>query len=214
MNKLTELKSGHFNIFPLLAFVADNPAMSSGEGLGIRGLKSEVNKLLEGREEKEVPKRRGWYLWGRFNDIGWWETIYLGKSGNQKTSSLVTRLSDELMEESVALWAFVYGREVAAKQKSHIYKGKYDKQTPRSLRKMYAQFIIWIAADNPISEEEVKRQEALLIDIYRPTHNATRPKCSNPDDLTQDIKDEVDEQIKRIQGFKFKKVNEVALKIN
>jgi hypothetical protein len=72
----------------------------------------------------QVPYLPGWYLWRRFNDMGWWETVYLGKAGKQKTSSLHTRLYDEFREECIAFWSEVYGRKPMVKQHKKLYDRK------------------------------------------------------------------------------------------
>src|SRR5215469_12262869 len=104
--------TGHFNLFPILEFACNHPIMPSPQNIE---LQKEYTNLLK-EIAKDVPDKPGWYLWGHFNDMGWWETIYLGKAGKQKTSSLYTRLYDELREECIAFWAEVYGREAMIKQ--------------------------------------------------------------------------------------------------
>ena len=75
-----EITTGHFDIFNILKFVAENPTMpkrSVGEWKAYADL---VSNLVS-----SVPDdKAGWYIWGKFNEVGWWETIYLGKSGNKK----------------------------------------------------------------------------------------------------------------------------------
>jgi hypothetical protein len=134
---------------------------------------SDYSKLVN-KTVADVPVAPGWYLWGKFNDMGWWETIYLGKAGRKKTSSLHTRMYDELREECVAFWAEVYGREPMVRQ--HAKRPNAHKYGPptRALRKSGSRIVVWVAVDDEISEEEINRQEDLLIKLYRPTHNAAR----------------------------------------
>ena len=130
--------------------------------------------------------------------MGWWETVYLGKAGKGKTSSLHTRMYDELREECIAFWGEVYGREPIIKQDRKLYDDKYRDST-RSLRKSGSRMVIWIAAEGAIDEKEVKIQEDLLIKNYRPTHNAARwNQQSKHDDLTVAIEKAVEVELKCI----------------
>ena len=122
---------------------------------------------------------------------------HLGKAGKQKTSSLHTRLYDELREECIAFWSEVYGREPMIKQHKKLYGGKYD--PTRSLRKSGSRIVVWVAIEDSISEEEVKRQEDLLIKIYRPTHNAARwNRDTLHEEMTEKIEKAIEEELKSI----------------
>ena len=175
-------RTGHFNLFPIYDFAANNVLMPSSLN---KQVQSDYSKLIN-KTIEEVPVLPGWYLWGKFNDMGWWETVYLGKAGKKKTSSLRTRLYDELREECIAFWAEIYGREPMIKQDhSRPNAHKYGPPT-RALRKVGSRFVIWVAIDDEISEQEIKKQEDLLIKIYRPTHNAARWNQSAKHDKTTD----------------------------
>ncbi len=186
--------TGHFNLFPILEFACNHPVMPSPQD---KGLQKEYANLLK-ELAKDVPQKPGWYLWGRFNDMGWWETIYLGKAGKQKTSSLHTRLFGELRDEGViAFWSQVYGREPTLKQLAKLRDGKWDPN--RSLRKTGSQIVIWVSVEDAISEEEIKSQEDLLIKLYRPTHNAARWNQSAPhNNDTQLIEQAIENELKAI----------------
>ncbi len=54
----------------------------------------------------------------------------MGKAGTKKTTSLQARLYEELLDERVVFWAAVYGREIASKMQSKIFKGRYDHGVP------------------------------------------------------------------------------------
>lgn len=190
----SKLTSGHFNIFPILGFVADHPVMPTPSSASQKGFKIIIDNVV-----KNVPAKPGWYFWGKFNDMGWWETIYLGKAGYKKTSSLNTRLYDEVREEFIAFWAYVFGREPMIKQHHSIYNGRYN--PTRSLRKIGAQFVVWVGADTPISEEEISKQEEILIRQYRPTHNAARwGKNIKNDDLTDEIENVMEKELEKIKN--------------
>jgi hypothetical protein len=194
------VKSGHFSLFGLLEFASSHPKYLGVGGRRQREYSKKVNDLLEG-----IPKgSRGWYFWGRFNDTGWWETVYLGKAGGRKFGSLRGRLSEEFRDELIAFWASVYGREVASRQFHKRHNGRYD--PTRSLRKMGAQFVIWIAADVP--EDKIKRQEEALIRIYRPTHNAQRGGPMRADKLTEEIECQLERELKEITGSAHKSAAE------
>src|SRR3989344_5343782 len=78
MEHMKTISTGHFDLFKIYSVVAGCPKFLFGrEELKIYS--AVVNSIIE-----NVPKKAGLYLWGRFNDTGWWETIYLGKAGNKK----------------------------------------------------------------------------------------------------------------------------------
>lgn len=184
--------SDHFNLFGLLEFVARSPKL-----FGERRIYGEkVKELL-----KEVPNNRGgWYLWGRFNNVGWWETVYLGKADKGKTSSLNTRLSDELREEAIWLWAYVYGREDPLRQFRVRYGDRYDKNVKRSLRKTGAQFVIWVSAPKGITKDKIFKQEKTLIRIFRPTHNTQRGRHLKADKMTKEIERQIEKELTKMRG--------------
>jgi len=191
--------TGHFNIFPILEHAANNPAIPSFEN---KKKQAEYSQLIK-HIIADVPQLPGWYLWGKFNDMGWWETVYLGKAGKQKTSSLYTRLYDELREECIAFWAQVYGREPMLKLNAKRPNAYKYRPPLRDLRKVGAQMVVWLAVDEPIDEEEVKYQEDLLIKIYRPTHNAARwGKVNLHNVMTEKIELAIEAELKSITSLR------------
>lgn len=190
-----KITTGHFNILDILKFVAEHPLMPKRNVGEWKVYADIVSKLVH-----NVPNSQpGWYLWGRFNEIGWWETIYLGKAGNQKTSSLQQRLKDELSEERVAFWSAIFGRETAVKMSHKLYNGKYTLNVQRALRKSNTHFIVWLACTG-ISEAEVNKEEGALIHIYRPANNAQREKHPKRSDLTEQIYCALDKEIDKIKA--------------
>jgi hypothetical protein len=188
-------RTGHFNLFPIFDFATDHVMMPSSAN---KATQADYSKLIN-NTISDVPDAPGWYLWGRLNDMGWWETVYLGKAGKKKTSSLHTRLYDELREECIAFWAEVYGREPMIKQ--HTKQPNSQKYGPptRSLRKSGSRIVIWIAVDDDISEDEIKRQEDLLIKIYRPTHNAARwNQDAKHDENTEYIEQAIENELRSL----------------
>lgn len=123
--------------------------------------------------------------------------MYLGRAGTGKNAKLKPRLTEELRDEQVTFWASVFGREVGLRQYNER-RGMRKYRTPtRSLRKMGAQFVIWISADSNITEDEISRQEKILIYRYRPTHNAMRGERIEGDELTDAIEDQM--QLEKIR---------------
>jgi len=184
-----DFQTGHFSLFKIYEYVASHPKMHSGKTNEAKAYSNLISELING-----IPtKKSGWYLWGRFNDIGWWETIYLGKAGN-----LSVRLYDELREECIAFWAFVYGKETASKQASKITNGKYDGAIPRCLRKTGTHFIVWISGSELI-EDDIKREEKALIERYRPSYNAQRITYPEQTSATKMIIELLDLEIEKIK---------------
>lgn len=159
------MKSGHFNIFPILEFVAEHPQIPSRSKGDFRLYAKMVNRLTIA-----IPKEQGWYLWGKFSENSKWETFYLGKSGKRKTSSLRPRIKEELSNERIAFWAFVYGKKCAFKEHNKLYRGRFDREAKRSLRKVGANFIIWVS-DEAANEDDISLEERNLISYYQPIGN-------------------------------------------
>lgn len=179
-----EEESGHFSLFPLFGFVAEHPELppllEKSEKRKSTPYRQAVIELLN---TANIPQGGGWYVWGKFNDAGYWEPIYVGKASLGKTANLFVRLRDELQEENLAIFATVYGRywaSTAAKKmfKEHVKHGGKDWSDgiERSLRKTDAHFIIWTTAPKWMTNEDVVCVEAVLINIFRPGFNMKRPK--------------------------------------
>lgn len=186
---IKNIETGHLDLFDIYKYVATHPNFVSGKNGDMRSYTKLVNEIT-----KPIPKDKpGWYLWGRFNDVGFWETVYLGKAGNKKTSSLYARIKEELLDERAAFWATIYGSEPTEKQFQKIFKNKYGPGT-RSYRKKNVHFIVWLSA-SPISETEVKEEENILISAYRPAiniHRITYPlRTEHTDQIIQAIDNEI-----------------------
>jgi hypothetical protein len=162
-----KFQTGHIHLFDIYKYVAEHPKFVSGKDGDMREYTKLVNKLVE-----SIPTQAGWYNWGRVNDVGFWETVYLGKSGNKKTSSLKARIKEEILDERGAFWATVYGTEPTERQYQKINKGKYGPGT-RAYRKRNIHFVIWLSAEGA-SEEEIREEEKVLIALYRPAINIQR----------------------------------------
>jgi len=188
-----QLHSGHINIFPIYQFIAEHPTLVSAKNNDMQEYTTLINKMVSA-----IPNDKpGWYLWGKFNNIGYWETTYLGKAGNNKTSSLQARLKEELLDERIAFWGTVFGIEPTMKQFRKIFGDKYGNNT-RAYRKNGTHFIIWVGA-TPILEDEVKTEEHTLIALYRPTSNIQRVSYPPHTQYTDQVLRAIDSEIGTIK---------------
>lgn len=186
-------KSGHFYLNALVEFAVNNLIMPSQENKPLQAAYATLlNSIVS-----QVPYLSGWYLCGRFNERGSWETVSLGKSAKKKTSSLHTRLYDVLREECIAFWSEVYGQEPMVLQHTKLYNGKYN--PTGSLRKSGSQVVIWVVSEDAISEEDVERQKQLLMKIYRSTQNDERANFDIPhNEMTTALAKVIEEELKRM----------------
>jgi hypothetical protein len=192
-----ELTAGHIHIFDLYRFVAEHPNLVSKKNGNMREYTKLVTSLVD-----SIPKDKpGWYLWGRFNDVGFWKSIYLGKAGNKKTSSLRARIKEELLDERAAFWATLFGSELTERQFQRMTKNKYGPGT-RSYRKRNVHFIVWASA-SPVSEEEIRVEECVLIDRFRPSANIQRMEYPQPTLYTEKIMRMFDKEIRNILNARF-----------
>ncbi len=176
--------SGHFSLFPLLAFVAKNPALPPFLGRGEKRKSTPYRKaVVEVLTGARIPRKAGWYVWGKFNDAGFWDSIYIGKTESGKYANLFTRLEGELREEYPGIYATVFGRywtATAARKlfKEHARRGGKDWSAgiERSLRKTDTHFIIWAAAPEEMTNKDILDAETALISAFRPGFNIKRPK--------------------------------------
>jgi hypothetical protein len=177
---MTTRRTGHINLFSLYEFAATYPELVKGSKM--KPFTKIVNDLV-----RPIPtKESGWYLWGRFNDVGWWETNYLGKAEIGKTGSLCARITEEIKDELVWCWATVHGYERTIKQ-----AGSASAEVIRSLRKRNSHFIVWITA---LEREDVKDTEKFLISAFRPASNIQRKTLHNPPLFVADIIDDLEEE--------------------
>lgn len=150
-----------------------------------------------GKKVKEltstISDQQGFYLWGKYEKNNLWRTIYLGKSGKGKTSSLRARLSEELKDEKSFLWSGPHSKltdEMLAKRAADLWPNSWDKFKPifeRANRKSGTTHIIWVSSTG-ISNEDVVKIEADLIETMNPIANYQRPKpVSDLQDKTVEI---------------------------
>jgi len=190
-------QTGHIHLFDLYKYIAEHPKFVSGKDGDMGDYTKLVNEVVA-----SIPNKAGWYNWGRINDVGFWETIYLGKSGNKKTSSLQARIREELLDERPGLWATIYGVEPTERQFQKVFKNKYGRQT-RSYRKKNIHYIVWVSAD-PISEQEIKDEEHTLIALYRPAINIQRVSYPSHTPHTEAILRAFDAEIETVSSPRVK----------
>jgi len=157
-------------------------ALSDPEGNSIRG--SSACGREYGRKATQltnsIPTSHGFYLWGKYEKNRLWRTIYLGKAGYGKTTSLQARIKEELKDERVFLW---YGPHSNLEKDDlmkigqnyypsmwHEYKNHFD----RAIRKSGTTHIIW-AVTTEIGNDDVTKIEADLIETMNPIANMQRP---------------------------------------
>ena len=186
-----QLATGHFGLHRLLEFATNNDTMEKGYS----PVQEAYLDLLKGLVAN-VPEWPGWYLWGRCDEMGQWETVYAGMTRRGKTSSLRARLREELRDEKVAIWSAIYGSEFALRQVHELYNGKWDRENSRSALKSPSRIIVWAGVEE-ITPEEVARQEGFLINIFNPTANRQRQAKGSPDNFTREIKSALEDELSR-----------------
>lgn len=169
-----ERASGMVSLRPLYDFVErykDSPSLSGRSKIG----------RLYGRNVMEavrtVPDASGFYLWGYYEDAERpWHSVYLGRAGSGKTTSLHARIGEELKDERVFVWRHVLPKkELLQKLKSdYPSKGGYQWASKRALRKADCTHIVWCAAPD-FTREQVGQVEADLIELFNPKANRDRP---------------------------------------
>ncbi|HEU5384191.1 MAG TPA: hypothetical protein VFV38_53030 [Ktedonobacteraceae bacterium] len=187
-------KSGYFDLQALVEFAVNNPVMPNPKNKPLQ----EAYATLLNSIVCQVPSLSGWYVLGKVNERGSWETVSLGKSVKKKTSSLHTRLYDLLREDcSIAIWSEVYGQEPMILQHTELYHGKYN--PARGLRKSGSQVVIWVVSEDTISEKDVERQKQFLMKRYRSTQNDARANVDSPqNEVTTALAKVIEEELKRM----------------
>lgn len=140
-----------------------------------------------------IPETHGFYLWGKYEKNKLWRTIYLGKAGYGKTTSLRARIKEELKDEKAFLW---HGAPVGHSEQElmaiaeNCYPSmwhKYQTHFIRAIRKSGTTHILWVGTQD-INNEEVIKIEADLIETLNPVANVQRPSpVSDLQDITVEI---------------------------
>jgi len=157
-------------------------ALADSEGASIEG-RSAIGREY-GRRATEltepIPESHGFYLWGKYERNMLWRNIYLGKAGYGRATSLRARIKEELKDERAFLWIGPHSQlskdDLMGIGQRHYPRMWYQYQAhfERAIRKCGATHIIW-AATHGISNNEVTRIEADLIETMNPIANIQRP---------------------------------------
>lgn len=168
-----ELISGQVDLTDIFEFAQANEKQPGGHD---RPVQLQYNKAIT-KTVSSVPEKAGWYIWGYFENNEW-STVYLGKTSKQKTSSLRTRLFDEIRQECVAFWSAIYGHDYILNQHKELYDGKWYNDALRAIRKEKTKHILWVASVDEINDDKVTEIECVLIKIVNPSQNVVRKKVN------------------------------------
>jgi hypothetical protein len=144
-----------------------------------------LSALSDKREYVEICKDlvdpidqcQGFYLWGRYDKKGLWTNIYLGKAGFGKTAYLRSRIFKELTAERMSFWITRYPEKELLDAVPHLHPKMwitYSKHTRRAFLKAGTTHIAWVPTAH-LSNEDVLRVEADLIEAMNPKANQVRP---------------------------------------
>lgn len=128
---------------------------------------------------EKIPDSQGFYLWGKFERSGLWRNIYLGKAGFSKAAGLRKRILEELKDERCSIWADVFSKSQLLQLVPEVHANpsqwrKIRRQWERSLNKAGTTHIVWVKTPQ-LSNSDVKRIEADLIEALNPQANMRRP---------------------------------------
>ena len=123
---------------------------------------------------KDIP---GWYAWIRV-DKNNTSIVYIGQSQSRKTSSLLARITEEFLDEFVALWATIHDPETVVATLDRKYRGKYTAPIKRAARKAGATHLIWFG-QRGLSDLQLNAVEYALIHSFNPPANRQSRSSSN-----------------------------------
>lgn len=126
---------------------------------------AECKRILS---EAEVPKKRGFYLWGFYNHEDFWINVYVGISAKGKTSDLKARVLEELKDERAFIW-----RESYTTTEVIGFDPKYETVVKRALRKAGSTHVFWVA-ETQLAKRTFEAVEYDLIEAMNPTGNRMR----------------------------------------
>jgi hypothetical protein len=125
-----------------------------------------------------IDEAQGFYLWGKYDERGYWHSIYLGKAGFGETKSLKKRIREELKDERCCFWRSVLDETKLHEIRERIHNGKYERSWKRAMKKAGTTHIVWEPAP-AIAPENITRVEADLIEALNPKANLQRPTPTN-----------------------------------
>jgi hypothetical protein len=132
----------------------------------------------------QITDDSGIYLWGKYDENGVWNHIYVGKACKSKKAHLRARILEELKDEKHFLWRSVYTeKELLAKGELHYPDMwfRYKNHWALALLKTGTTHIIWVAAPE-LSDNQINDIELNLIEALNPTANKKRPASFSAQD--------------------------------
>jgi hypothetical protein len=158
------MQSGTISFTQLFDYIKHHKEIPDKNDAAFAGFKDLYVQLC--RQIADIP---GWYAWVQFSN-GAAKIVYVGQSQTRKTASLKARLTEEFLDEFVALWAAVWGADDVVNALDRKYQGKYTTPIKRSARKAGSTHIIWFGKPG-MSDHELDVVEHQLIARYNPPAN-------------------------------------------
>jgi len=177
------MQSGVVCLEGLYTFVRSN--RTNCRAMNLRSPESRPYTQLCKEITKRIPESQGFYLWGFYEKKGLWRNVYLGKAGFGPGANLQKRITEELKDERCCIWRAVRSEAellalvptVHPNSKPSQWK-EMRTQWQRSVRKAGTTHIVWVRTPG-LSNEDVKRIEADLIEALNPGANSQRPAPPN-----------------------------------
>jgi hypothetical protein len=169
------MNSGIVSLEPLHEFVRLHPGPEALDGNSKIGRKYGQLAFDVTRSIETSP---GVYLWGAYDQGGFWKNIYVGKAPSGKTPSgktakLKARILEELKDERCCLWHAVLTETQLMDARARYYGSRYEYEWLRSFRKAGATHIAWVSYPE-VSNHAVQNIESDLIELLNPSGNLER----------------------------------------
>jgi len=136
---------------------------------------------------KSISEEAGFYIWGNFNKRNYWNSIYIGQTGINKTAGLKGRILKELNSERALIWQYFYDEKLLKKKCKEFYENKhetYAKQWERAYRRSGTTYVITIPTQLK-DNRQIENVESDLIETMNPSANRKRPKPNTEDFLDE-----------------------------
>jgi hypothetical protein len=152
-------RHGYFSLQPVFDYVAGVPGLPERD----RSNQSIYGKYQIAAERliADVPNLPGWYLWARPGDPK--PEIYVGKS----EEGLFNRFVNRFNQEYTVFWEAVHGPHPLIDDAYRMFpEPQYRQQIERYRCKVNATHVIWVATENPETDEceQVERELIQLFD--------------------------------------------------
>lgn len=158
------MQSGSISFDRLYDYIRKHPEVPHKDEPVFDGFRDIYLQLV--RPIAAIP---GWYAWTNAADTSS-AIIYIGQSQSRRTSSLQARITEEFLDEFVALWATIWDSGEAVETLDRKYQGKYTAPIKRAARKAGATHVVWFGKPG-LSDQELDVIEQALIVTYSPTAN-------------------------------------------